>query len=192
MADPLLISRIMRYLVASRLVGETAPDQYVASKKTHVFADPLLDHAIRFFHSVSGPAYEALPEFLKETGYQNKPKGNAFQKAHGTELEIYSWLKQRPDAFKNFQAAMRLIDENIGMDMAPFDDYVSGGHEDVVFVDIGGKLGHQAAKLLSKHPELAGRVVVEDRSQVIQSHPDIKGIRWLEHDLFQAQPVKGQ
>lgn len=192
MADPLLISRIMRYMVASRLVGETAPDQYVASKKTYVFADPRIEHSIRFFHAVSNPAYQALPEFLKETGYQNEPKGSAFKKALGTELELYPWLKERPNALKNFQAAMRLNKDINSMDVVPFDDNVSGGHDGVVFVDIGGNVGHQAAEVLSKHPELAGRVMLQDRGEVIQNHPDIKDIQWLEHDFFKTQPVKGK
>ena len=192
MADPLLISRIMRYMVARRLVGETAPDQYVASKKTYVFADPRIEHSIRFFHAVSNPAYQALPEFLKETGYQNEPKGSAFQKALGTELGLYPWLKDRPNVLKNFQAAMRLNKDINSMDVVPFDDNVSGGHDGVVFVDIGGNFGHQAAKVLSKYPELAGRVVVQDRREVIQRHPDIKDIQWLEHDFFKTQPVKGK
>ena len=192
MADPLLISRIMRYMVARRLVGETAPDQYVASKKTYVFADPRIEQSIRFFHTVSNPAYQALPEFLRETGYQNEPKSSAFQKALGTELELYPWLKQRPNDLKNFQSAMQLNKDINGMDIVPFDDNVSGGHDDVVFVDIGGNVGHQAAEVLSKHPELAGRVMVQDRGEVIRSHPNIKGIQWLEHDFFKTQPVKGK
>ena len=192
MADPLLISRIMRYMVANRLVGETAPDQYIASKKTYVFADPRIEHSIRFFHTVSNPAFHALPEFLKETGYRNEPKGSAFQKALGTELEPYPWLKQRPDAFKNFQAAMRLNRDVNSMDVMPFNDDVSRGHNGVVFIDIGGNFGHQAAEVLSRHPELAGRVMVQDRGEVIQNHPDIKGIQWLEHDFFKTQPVKGE
>ncbi|KAI4086591.1 MAG: hypothetical protein LQ339_009021, partial [Xanthoria mediterranea] len=191
MADPLLISRIMRYMVASRLVGETAPDQYVASKKTHVFAEPRIDNAIRFFHEVSNPAFHALPQFLKETGYQNEPKGSAFQKALGTELELYPWLMERPHALKNFQAAMQLDVHFNSMDIVPFDDNVIGGHDGIVFVDIGGNVGHQAAEALSKNPRLAGRVMVQDRGEVIQSHPDIKGIQWLEHDFFKTQPVKG-
>lgn len=89
MADPLLISRIVRYMVANRLVGDTAPDQYVASKKMYVFADSRIEHSIRFFYAVSNPAYQALLEFLKETGYQNESKGNEFQKALGRELELY-------------------------------------------------------------------------------------------------------
>ncbi|KAL8984872.1 MAG: hypothetical protein Q9205_001285 [Flavoplaca limonia] len=191
MADPLLISRIMRYMVASRLVGETAPDQYVASKKTHVFADQRIDDAIRFFHEVSNPAFHALPEFLQETGYQNEPKGSAFQKALGTNLEPYPWLMERPRALKNFQAAMQLNVHFNSMDIVPFDDNVVGGHDGIVFVDIGGNVGHQAAEALSKNPQLAGRVMVQDRGEVIQCHPDIKGIQWLEHDFFKTQPVKG-
>ena len=78
------------------------------------------------------------------------------------------------------------------MDIVPFDNNVSGGHDGVVFVDIGGNAGHQAAEVLSRHPELAGRVMVQDRGEVIQNHPNIKGIQWLEHDFFETQPVKGK
>ncbi|KJK64105.1 O-methyltransferase [Aspergillus parasiticus SU-1] len=191
MADPLLVSRIMRYMVASRLVGETGPNQYVASKKTYVFADPRIEHPIRFFHAFSNPAFHALPEFLKETGYQNEPKGSAFQKALSTDLEPYPWLKQHPDVLKNFQAAMRLTRDANGVDMMPLDESVSSGHDGAMFVDIGGNTGHQAAEVLSKYPELAGRVIVQDRGEVIKCAPDIKGIQWMEHDFFQTQPVKG-
>ncbi|KAL9576993.1 MAG: hypothetical protein Q9212_006660 [Teloschistes hypoglaucus] len=191
MADPLLISRIMRYMVAGRLVGETAPDQYVASKKTYVFADPHIENSIRFFHAVSNPTFQALPEFLKETGYQNEPMSNAFQKGHGTELELFPWLQERPNDLKNFQAIMQINKDNSETYVVPFDDSVSRGHDGVVFVDIGGNVGHRAAEVLSKHPELAGRVMVQDRGEVIQCHPDIKGIQWLEHDFFKTQPVKG-
>ncbi|KAI4196705.1 MAG: hypothetical protein LQ350_006396 [Teloschistes chrysophthalmus] len=185
MADPLLISRIMRYMVASRLVGETAPDQYVASKKTYVFADPRIENSIRFFHAVSNPAFQALPEFLKETGYQNESKSSAFQKGHGTELELFPWLRERPNDLKNFQAVMQINKDNSNTYVVPFDDSVSCGHDGVIFVDIGGNVGHQAAEVLSKHPELAGRVMVQDLGEVIQRHPDIKGAKYyyLRHIL---------
>ncbi|KAL4738167.1 S-adenosyl-L-methionine-dependent methyltransferase [Aspergillus similis] len=191
MADPLLVSRIMRYLVASRLVGETAPDQYVASKKTYVFADPRFEQPIRFFHAVSNRAFQAQPEFLKETGYQNERQRSAFQKGLGTDLQLYPWLKQNPDVLKNFQAAMRLTKGANGVGVMPLDSSVSSGHDGVVFVDIGGNTGHQAAELLSRHPELAGRVMVQDRGEVIKSAPEIEGIQWMEHDFFGIQPVKG-
>ncbi|CBF79149.1 uncharacterized protein ANIA_10889 [Aspergillus nidulans FGSC A4] len=191
MADPLLVSRIMRYLVASRLVGETAPDQYVATKKTYVFADPRFEEPIRFFHAVSNRAFQALPEFLKETGYQNETQRSAFQKGLGTELQLYPWLKQHPDVLKNFQAAMRLTKDANGVGVMPLDSSVSSGHEGVMFVDIGGNTGHQAAEVLSQHPELAGRVTVQDRGEVIKSAPEMKGIQWMEHDFFDVQPVKG-
>ena len=190
-ADPLLVSRIMRYMVASRLVGETGPDQYVASKKTYVFADPRIEHPIRFFHAVSNPAFHALPEFLKETGYRNEIHGSAFQKGLGTELEPYPWLKQHPDILKNFQAAMRLTRDANGVDMIPLDQTVSSEHDGAMFVDIGGNTGHQAGEVLSKYPELADRVIVQDRGEVIKCAPDIKGIQWMEHDFFKIQPVKG-
>jgi hypothetical protein len=180
----------MRYLVANRLVGETGSDQYVATKKTYVFADPRFEQPIRFFHAVSNRAFQALPDFLKETGYQNEPNRSAFQKGLGTELQLYPWLKQNPDMLKNFQAAMRLSKDANGVGVMSFDGAVSG--DGVAFVDVGGNTGHQAAEVLAQHPKLAGRVIVQDRGEIVKSALEIKGIQWMEHDFFNAQPVKGK
>lgn len=191
-ADPRLVSRIMRYMVASRLVGEIASDQYIASKKTHVFADPRIASPLRFFHAVSNPAFHALPGFLRDTGYQNEPVGSAFQKGLGTDLEPYPWLKQHPDVLTDFQAAMRLNRDRNGVDVMPLDSSVTSGHTGVVFLDIGGNTGHQAAEVVARYPELAGRVMVQDRGEVVNTAPAIKGIQWMEHDFFNVQPVKGK
>ncbi|RYP75950.1 hypothetical protein DL769_003716 [Monosporascus sp. CRB-8-3] len=191
MADPLLISRIMRYLVANRLVAEVTPDHYVARKTTHALADACIESSMRFFHAISNPAFQALPDFLKETGYQNQTQKTALQKGLNTELGLFPWLKQHPDLLKDFQSLMGVPKEGNCLDVIPLDHFVSSGHEGPVFVDIGGNTGQQAGRLVSKHPELAGRVVVQDREETINSAPGAKGVQLQAHDFFSPQPVKG-
>ncbi|KAK8134770.1 tryptophan halogenase domain-containing protein [Apiospora sp. TS-2023a] len=81
MADPALVARIARYLAANRLVGEAGPDRYVARRATHALADPRIASPMRFFHAVSNPSYQALPDHLRETGYRNQgAAGSALRK----------------------------------------------------------------------------------------------------------------
>ncbi|KAL6883100.1 hypothetical protein HDV57DRAFT_495414 [Trichoderma longibrachiatum] len=191
MADPTLVSRIMRYLVANRLVGEIGPDQYVARKATHSLADPRIESPMRFFHAVSNPAFQALPDFLKETGYQNQTQSSALQKGLDTELGLFPWLKQHPDLLKDFQSLMGIPKEGNCLDVIPLDYSMTSDHQGPVFVDIGGNTGHQAKHLLAKYPELAGRVIVQDREETIKSAQDAKGFQLMAHDFFTPQPVKG-
>lgn len=192
MADPSLVSRIMRYLVANRLVGEAGPDQYIARKATHSLADPRIESPMRFFHAVSNPAFQALPDFLKETGYQNQTQSSALQKGLDTELGLFPWLKQHPDLLKDFQSLMGIPKEGNCLDVIPLDSSATSDHQGPVFVDIGGNTGHQAKHLLAKYPELAGRVIVQDREETIKSASDAKGIQLMAHDFFTPQPVKGK
>jgi hypothetical protein len=192
MTDPQLIGRIVRYLAANRLVAEVSPDQYVARKATYALADPRIESPMRFFHAVSSPAFQALPDFLKETGYQNQTPTCALQKGLDTELGLFPWLKQHPDLLKDFQSLMGVPKEGNCLDVMPLDYSMTKGHEGPVFVDIGGNTGQQAGRLLAKHPDLTGRVVVQDREETIKSSPGVKGVQMMAHDFFSPQPVKGK
>lgn len=78
------------------------------------------------------------------------------------------------------------------MDVIPLDESTSAFHEGPFFVDIGGNIGQQAARIVDQHPELAGRVVVQDREETIARAPATKGVQLMAHDFFQTQPVKGE
>ncbi|KAI0842124.1 hypothetical protein F5Y06DRAFT_306973 [Hypoxylon sp. FL0890] len=191
MADPMLVSRIMRYLAANRLVAEVGPDHYVARKVTHALADSRIEGPMRFFHAVSNPAFQALPDFLKETGYQNRPQTCAFQKGLNTDLGLFPWLKQHPDLLKDFQSLMGVPKEGNCFDVIPLENFVNSLSGGLVFVDIGGNTGQQASRLLTKHPELAGRVAVQDREEAIKNAAGVKGIQFMVHDFFKPQPISG-
>jgi O-methyltransferase domain len=64
--------------------------------------------------------------------------------------------------------------------------------EEVALVDVGGGIGHDVIALKIAHPELKGRLVLEDLPQVIQSVKVLpSGIESIPHDMFKPQPVKG-
>lgn len=65
---------------------------------------------------------------------------------------------------------------------------------DVVFlVDVGGSTGHDIAEFNAKHPDVPGRLVLQDLPKVIEVvqelHPRVEA---MAYDFFTEQPVKGQ
>lgn len=78
------------------------------------------------------------------------------------------------------------VEERLGHDMRHDDN-------DAVFlVDIGGGLGHDLEELKAKHPDIRGRLLLQDQPEVIaQISKTADGIELTAHDFFTPQPVKG-
>lgn len=66
----------------------------------------------------------------------------------------------------------------------------------VLMCDVGAGLGHQSVDFRKHHPELKGRVVIEDLKLVqdmITNHDELKelNIDIQQHDFMQKQPIEG-
>ncbi|KAL8336460.1 hypothetical protein RB601_000326 [Gaeumannomyces tritici] len=192
-AEPELVGRVARYLAANRFVAEVGPDAYAARRATRALADARIAAPLRFFHAVSAPSFQALPDHLREHGYRNKtPAGSsALHKGLAAEGGLFPWLKEHPEVAVDFQSLMGVPKESNGLDIVPLGDSLAAAHTGPILVDIGGNTGQQAARLVAKHPELAGKVVVQDRDETISRAPAVKGVQLMAHDFFQPQPVKG-
>lgn len=62
-------------------------------------------------------------------------------------------------------------------------------------MDVAGGLGHQSEHVLKKYPELKGRILLQDRPEVVKGVADIGGIAGVKvmvHDFFEEQSVKGK
>jgi demethylsterigmatocystin 6-O-methyltransferase len=83
--------------------------------------------------------------------------------------------------------------EGSWLDVVPFPDVATSmdSSDRAAFVDIGGNIGHQCARLKAKYPNLSGRVVLQDREETIKNAPSIEGVEFMVHDFFTPQPVKG-
>lgn len=69
---------------------------------------------------------------------------------------------------------------------------------DVLLVDVGGGLGHDLRELRQKYPTLLGKLVLQDRAEVISeasimdnNDDDDGGLQIMVHDFFTPQPVHG-
>jgi flavine halogenase len=204
-----LLSRILRFFAASRYITEEGPSLWAANRRTKMLADPRMAGAIKFMHIVSNPAYQHWPDYLSDVGYRDASATNtpshirtALQRGLDTDLpSIFSWLGQHPDILKDFHGFIDLaphkdpITPN-AIDAIPFGDFLksSGTSSDddrPVFLDVGGGAGQQCARLLAKHPELAGRVILQDQPSVLETANAIPGVKFMPHDFFTRQPITG-
>ncbi|KAB5566225.1 O-methyltransferase [Coniochaeta sp. 2T2.1] len=192
-ADPLLLGRLLRYLASIRMIVETSEDHFGPNNVTTSFSDPRIEGALNYTFGLSGPAYQAFPEYLKETKCQSETGGkHAFHKAFNTDLPAFVWLQQHPDKLQWFQQLMSVPREGDWLDVLPPPaKKPTPGGDDLVFVDVGGGFGQQCARLTAKYPELEGHVVLQDRPEVVAVAPPIPGVKALGHDFFAPQTLKG-
>ena len=65
--------------------------------------------------------------------------------------------------------------------------------EAVLLVDVGGNKGHEIKSFHKAHPELPGRLILQDLPPMIErvSKESPEGIELMPYDFFNRQPVKG-
>jgi demethylsterigmatocystin 6-O-methyltransferase len=139
------------------------------------------------------PAYQALPDFLKDTKFTTPPGTKcAWQKSVNTELDWFPYYKQYPEKLGYFQKLMSVPRDGDWLDVVQFAEAASAVTQDrALFVDIGGNIGHQSKRLRSRYPNLAGRVIVQDLPETINALPPFSGIEFMSYDFFTPQPIKG-
>lgn len=143
-----------------------------------------------------GPQYQKLPEFLAATKYQN-PTDNTktcLQLAWNTELPGFIWLQQHPEKLGHCNQYMANQREGLPtwLSVYPIEEETKGWNpENPVFVDVGGGIGHQCLALITKYPQLPGRVVLQDLPAALEQALPMQNVEALGHDFFQPQPIKG-
>lgn len=190
-ADPKLVSRVVRYLAANRIIVELGENLYEANKTTKYMADPHMEGGMNYFHTVSSPTVHKLPEFLQENNFQN-PIGepSVWHKSKNTEMNLFAWLKaSQPETLKHLHKLRAFPKERNWLSCIPFAQV--SDTDRIAFVGIGGNIEHECLRLKEAHPKLAGRIVLQHLPETPQHAPMIKDVTFISHDIFTAQPVKG-
>lgn len=143
-------------------------------------------------HNAVLPGFAALNNTLKDPNTTR----TAFQNSFDTDLTYYQWAETHPlekNAFHHF------MEEHIAnlphwLDAFDFRDEFGAGltDDDVAFVDIGGSIGHQCEALRRRHPNLKGRVILQDLPDVIENALPVPGMEKMSHNYLEEQPIKGE
>jgi hypothetical protein len=148
-----------------------------------------------------GPPVVSLPDLLQSTGYKD-PTGvmpTALAKAHNTEKHAYSWLGENPWALKLTLAYMKVQFEGRPLFFDVLDFQARFGTDStsstILFVDIGGSTGSQSLNFRQRYPSLPGRVIIQDRPEVVQKAKSAlasaANIELEVYDIFTPEPIKG-
>ncbi|KAF2126191.1 S-adenosyl-L-methionine-dependent methyltransferase [Dothidotthia symphoricarpi CBS 119687] len=197
-ADPVLIHRILRLLVAIGIFNADTSKTYSVAPLGHLFVtgSPLKEGVVHLTHIY--PAVSSMPEYFSKRGYKNPTSAvdAPFQLAYGIKGVDYFQFLARPENKKfsdAFDTTMSLQLADTGGKWAP--NYPAEERlkiedpERVLLVDIGGGLGHQTKKFREEFPNLAGKVVVEDLPEVLEKAVDLpSSIIKLPQSFFDPQP----
>lgn len=143
-----------------------------------------------------------LPAYFQSVGYRNPDDATAgpFQFAYGTSQHWFSWASDHPAVCQQFNNHMSAYHQGrpswMDLDFYPVEEaLLTGAKSDsnaVLLVDVGGGLGHDLAEFHRKHPFAPGRLIVQDKSDVIQPFSgDLGTVEAMSHDFFTEQPIKG-
>ncbi|KAI9647256.1 hypothetical protein NHQ30_003639 [Ciborinia camelliae] len=197
-ADKLLVVRIMRLLVRMGFFIETAQETYKSTPLATalVKSSPYGQAVIHFTNQ--NEVIASLPTYFAKTGYDS-PKdayNGPFQFTRRTNLHYFDWLETQPrlqHAFNTVMAIPRSMDRTAWHDYFPVaEKLVVKSPADTLIVDIGGGIGHDLIHFKEAHPEIQGKLIVQDIPVVVAGiAPDSlpQGIEAQSHDFFKPQPV---
>lgn len=132
----------------------------------------------------------------------DNPIDGAFQLGNDTKDHFFEWVSQRPERltqFQNHMAGYRTgrpswMDTNFYPVEKNLVDGAKTESDAVFLVDIGGGKGHDLQEIHRKHPNLPGKLVLQDLKGVIEKAEEsgLDGkIIPMEHDFFTKQPIIG-
>lgn len=107
------------------------------------------------------------------------------------------WMRTRPTKTMAAYRAGKIswLDEGFYPVNERLTKQFNAQHSDVLLVDVGGGLGHDLRELREKYPKLPGKLVLQDRGEVLteasKSGGDIESFQTMPHDFFTLQPVQG-
>lgn len=138
-----------------------------------------------------------MPEYLARTGYSNPsdPDHGIFQYTKGDKGNLFNYYNNHPREGESFNHVMGgvMAHQASWLSIFPHEKLVTTATEgSPILVDVGGNIGHDLDRFRAAHPEVADRLVLEDRPDVIALAKCPDPVRKLAHDFFTPQPVQGQ
>jgi demethylsterigmatocystin 6-O-methyltransferase len=197
-ADPLLLSRFLRYFGTEGMVSQVDADTFAATNITKALTNPAYQAGLRCSTDSFIRCWLSIPKYLAETKYANPQDmmHTPYQLANSTDLPAFVHFptKSPPALIQDFNLWMsaQFQYEKTWVDVFDMEQLCLNSEATTpIFVDIGGGIGHQCALLKSKLPNQAGRVVLQDLPVSIEHALPTAGVENTVLDFWTGQPIKG-
>jgi hypothetical protein len=199
--DAVLVGRMLRHLAAMGTVREAAAGTFASTPATRAFAEEGYQDAILFIADDYQPALQAVPSYFQQHGFTSPDSGvdAPFQHAYGCKgSHMFEYFQKNPEMGRRFASMMDVWSRGrprfFSEDFYPVKDrLVSGAEKDEPFlVDVGGGSGHDVEGVRQAFEgELPGKLVLQDRPEIIEIAKIGPGVEGMPHDFLTEQPVKG-
>ena len=168
-------------------------DQFETTDISIALADEKLAATARYFFDINIPAFSSLPAYLKSIDHAN-PSTNAgnWEFAHGKD--VWTWLKANPEADATLGLTMSALStyRTPFFQIFPADQLVArSSNAEVLLVDMGGSLGHDLEAFSRAYPQASGRLILQDRHEVIEKAKTRPEIKAMVHDFMTPNPIQG-
>ncbi|KAI0023074.1 O-methyltransferase [Xylariomycetidae sp. FL0641] len=199
-----LLERLLKHLATSSVIDEVDVDTFGPTPVTALLTTPECAGGVINMYDCEVQYYMHLPAFLKATGYRNPldkdSASSLFRYATGLDMPYFDWL-HRPENAAHREA----FDRHMGFKTlsARWHESVPLGavlgtevRGDALLVDVGGGIGHDLRGFRAAHPEMAGKLVLQDTPGTVAGvapgpGPGPPPFEVMGHDFFTPQPVKG-
>jgi hypothetical protein len=136
-----------------------------------------------------------LTEYMRQTKFQNPQGKSPFEFTY--DRTLWEHLGANPDLQRDCAAYMagRRGGQLRWLDVYPAASQLEGkttSRDDVLLVDIGGNQGHDLKYFQERHPDLPGRLILQDLPEAVSKIANpLKGVEVIPYDFFTPQPIKG-
>jgi hypothetical protein len=147
------------------------------------------------------PVFHGFADFFKYAGWKSPTSqtNNPYTFTYHTNgLTMWEHVALDPERAKYWNLAMQAQGSatEFAIGMYPFEaelQKIPTTDETVMLVDVGGGLGHATKQIRALCGEVKGRMILQDRLEVISRIPEdeLPGIERMGHDFFTPNPIKG-
>ncbi|KAI5360201.1 putative O-methyltransferase domain, S-adenosyl-L-methionine-dependent methyltransferase [Septoria linicola] len=200
-SDELLISRLMRVLTSVGIGEETSPNTYLSNEISQIAGSEGGQAGIKYLNELLFSVAARIVPYMREHGFKQFPKRpeemDPTQYTFGGRM-MWDYLKDTPEMKNSFDTLMK--ENRRGnkpwFTIFPFAEQVGNNcksPDEVLLVDVGGNRGADILELHKTHPDLNGRLILQDLPETIANvdRSTMHGIELQAYDFFTPQTVKG-
>jgi hypothetical protein len=138
-----------------------------------------------------------MPEFLARTEYKNPTdaREGIFQYANccmGDDMfDFLAANKEQGDRFNTIMGGV-MAHQISWLDIFPTKTLIDSAADGPLLVDVGGNVGHDMERFRQAYPQLAARMYLQDRPEVVKRSKCPDPLNKMDYDFFTPQPIKGE
>jgi hypothetical protein len=177
------------------MLSEPSIGIFAPSKFTTALIQPVFGEWINHIYDAIIPCFFKLPEYLAQTGYKNSANAadGVFQYAKGWKGDAFDYFAAHPREGESFNHVMGgvMAHQASWLDIFPHDTLLND-ESGPLLVDVGGNIGHDMKRFYEAHPEMADRLYLQDRAEVVKLSKIPDPVHKMGYDFFTPQTITGK